>query len=444
MLLFILILSGTLSAADWPQWLGPGRDAVWREDGILDAFPKEGPKLRWRAPVGGGYSGPAVAQGRVFVMDRIAELIDPAKAKVLHEGQPPRNENFLRKLLPGQERLQCLDEATGRVLWTQQWDCPYTTVGTYAIGPRATPTVDGDRVYALGAEGHLFCFEVKDGAIVWQKDFKKAYNLKIPEWGTAAHPLVDGDRLICVVGGPDTTCVAFDKRTGKELWRALTGQQPGYCPPVIHTLGGRRQLIIWHGDAVEALNPLTGELYWSVPLRPTFGMSIGQPIAEGNRLFVMSFNNVSAAIDVAADGQSARLAWRGNTRRGVGGVHNTAFLTDGHLYACGNGGRYTCARLSDGEWVWSTFAPSAGERPASWANVFTVRHGNRYFLANDFGELIIARLSPKGYEEISRAKLIEPTHRVGQRTLVWSHPAFANRSVYLRNDREIRCYSLAK
>ena len=444
MLLFILILSGTLSAADWPQWLGPGRDAVWREDGILDAFPKEGPKLRWRAPLGGGYSGPAVAQGRVFVMDRIAELIDPAKAKVLHEGQPPQNENFLRKLLPGQERLQCLDEATGRVLWTQQWDCPYTTVGTYAIGPRATPTVDGDRVYALGAEGHLFCFEVKDGAIVWQKDFKKAYNLKIPEWGTAAHPLVDGDRLICVVGGPDTTCVAFDKRTGKELWRALTGQQPGYCPPVIHTLGGRRQLIIWHGDAVEALNPLTGELYWSVPLRPTFGMSIGQPIAEGNRLFVMSFNNVSAAIDVAADGQSARLAWRGNTRRGVGGVHNTAFLTDGHLYACGNGGRYTCARLSDGEWVWSTFAPSAGERPASWANVFTVRHGNRYFLANDFGELIIARLSPKGYEEISRAKLIEPTHRVGQRTLVWSHPAFANRSVYLRNDREIRCYSLAK
>ena len=156
MLLFILILSGTLSAADWPQWLGPGRDAVWREDGILEAFPKEGPKLRWRTPLGGGYSGPAVAQGRVFVMDRIAELIDPAKAKVLHEGPPPRNENFLRKLLPGQERLQCLDEVTGRVLWTQQWDCPYTTVATYAIGPRATPTVDGDRVYALGAEGQLF------------------------------------------------------------------------------------------------------------------------------------------------------------------------------------------------------------------------------------------------------------------------------------------------
>ena len=443
-LLLVLVSSNVLHASDWPQWLGPQRDAVWREDGIFEKFPKNGPKLRWKAPLGGGYSGPAVANGRVFVMDRVATPIDPAKAKVLHEGPPPRNPNFLRKLFPGKERLVCLEEATGRVLWTREWDCPYTTVATYAIGPRATPTVEDGHVYALGAEGHLFCFAAKDGQTIWHKDFKQAYGLAIPEWGTAAHPLVDGDRLICVVGGRGTTCVAFDKRTGKELWRALTSRQPGYCPPIIHTLGGRRQLIIWHGDAVEALNPQTGKRYWSVPVKPTFGMSIGHPVAEGNRLFVMSFNNVSAAIDVAADGQSAKLAWRGNTRRGVGGVHNTAFLADGHLYACGNGGRYTCARLSDGEWTWSTFAPSGGERPASWGNVFTVRQADRYFLANDFGDLIIARLSPKGYEEISRTRLIEPTHQVGRRRLVWSHPAFANRSVYLRNDKEIRCYSLAK
>ena len=155
---------------------------------------------------------------------------------------------------------------------------------------------------------------------MWQKDFKKAYNLKIPEWGTAAHSFLYGDRLICVGGGAGTTCVAFDKRTGKELWRALTSRQPGYCPPVIHTFGGLRQLIIWHCDAVEALNPQTGKVYWSVPLRPTFGMSIGQPVATGNRLFVMSFNRVSACIEVAADGQSAQIAWRGNTRRGAGGV----------------------------------------------------------------------------------------------------------------------------
>ena len=279
--------------------------------------------------------------------------------------------------------------------------------------------------------------------MIWARDFKKDYQLKIAEWGTAAHPLVDGNKLICVVGGQGSTCVAFDKMTGKELWRALSAEKPGYCPPVIHTLGEKRQLLIWHSDAVEALDPETGQVYWTVEIKPTFAMSIGQPVVENNRVYVMSFNRVSACIDVAADGQSAQLRWRGDTRRGIAGVHNTAFIQNGHIYACGNGGRYGCARLTDGEKLWSTFAPATGQRPASWANVFTIKQGDRFFLANDLGELIIARLTPQGYEEVSRSKLIEPTHQVGRRLLVWSHPAFANRSIYLRNDRELRCYSLA-
>ena len=431
-------------ADDWPQWLGPNRDAVWREDGIVDRFPEGGPRLRWKTKLGAGYSGPAVSKGRVFVMDRLMPGLDPAKAKLLHDGQPPRNVNFIRKLLPGSERLVCLSESDGKMIWAHEWDCPYTTVAAYAIGPRATPTVDGDRVYALGAEGNLFCLSAKNGSVVWLRDFKKDYGLEIPEWGTAAHPLVDGSRLICIVGGDGSTCVAFDKVTGRELWRALSAKQPGYCPPLIRHLGGKRQLLVWHSDALEALNPENGKLYWSVKIKPTYAMSIGQPVVEGNRVFVMGFNRVSACIEVSKDGQSAKLLWKGNTRRGIAGVHNAAFIHDGHIYACGPNGKYSCARLDSGEKLWSTFSPSEGERPSSWANVFTIRQGNRYFLANDYGELIIAVLSPAGYREISRAKLIDPTHQVGGRTLVWSHPAFANRSVYLRNDREIRCYSLAK
>ena len=431
-------------ADDWPQWLGPNRDAVWRENGIVDRFPEGGPRLRWKTKLGAGYSGPAVSKGRVFVMDRLMPGLDPAKAKLLHDGQPPRNVNFIRKLLPGSERLVCLSESDGKMIWAHEWDCPYTTVAAYAIGPRATPTVDGDRVYALGAEGNLFCLSAKNGSVVWLRDFKKDYGLEIPEWGTAAHPLVDGSRLICIVGGDGSTCVAFDKVTGRELWRALSAKQPGYCPPLIRHLGGKRQLLVWHSDALEALNPENGKLYWSVKIKPTYAMSIGQPVVEGNRVFVMGFNRVSACIEVSKDGQSAKLLWKGNTRRGIAGVHNAAFIHDGHIYACGPNGKYSCARLDSGEKLWSTFSPSEGERPSSWANVFTIRQGNRYFLANDYGELIIAVLSPAGYREISRAKLIDPTHQVGGRTLVWSHPAFANRSVYLRNDREIRCYSLAK
>ena len=442
--LVLVSVGSPVLADDWPQWLGPHRETVWRETGIIESFPKEGPALRWTHPLGGGYSGPAVAEGRVFAMDRQSEVIDISKANVLHDGLPPRNANFLRKLLPGTERIVCLEEKTGKMIWEQKWVRAYTTVAIYAIGPRATPTVDDDRVYALGAEGDLTCLAVADGRILWKIDFKEDYGLKIPEWGTAAHPLVDGDRLICIVGGKGTTCVAFDKRTGKEIWRALSSSQPGYCPPVIYTIGGRRQLLVWHGDAVESLDPRTGKVFWSVPVKPTFGMSIGQPVVEGRRVFVMSFNRVSACIDVSKDGGQAKLAWRGNARRGVGGVFNTAVIDDGHVYACGQNGRFICARLADGQQVWSTFAPATGQRPASWANVFAIRQGNRYFLANDLGDLIIARLSPSGYEELSRAKVITPTHDVGNRRLVWSHPAFANRSIYLRNDREIRCYSLAK
>ncbi|MEE3199117.1 MAG: PQQ-binding-like beta-propeller repeat protein [Planctomycetota bacterium] len=430
-------------AEDWPQWLGPQRDGVWREEGIVGKFPEGGPVLRWKTSLGGGYSGPAVAAGRVFVMDRVPGKGDPAEAKVLHKGKPPRNENFLRKLLLGKERLVCLDELDGKKIWSHEWDCPYTTVAMYAIGPRATPTVDGDRVYALGAEGNLFCLAVKDGSVKWKRDFKKDYELEIPEWGTAAHPLVDGRKLICIVGGDGSTCVAFDKLTGRELWRALSSAQPGYCPPVIHSIAGRRQLLIWHGDALEALDPETGKVYWSVEIRPTFGMSVGHPVVEGRRVYLMSYNRVSACIEVAEGGKAAKVLWKGNSRRGIGGVFNTAFIEDGHIYACGQNGKYLCARLSDGEQLWSTFAPATGKRPASWANVFTIRQGGRFFLANDLGELVIARLSPSGYEELSRARLIEPTHRVGGRLLVWSHPAFANRSIYLRNDRELLCYSLA-
>mgnify|MGYP001292437577 CR=1 FL=1 len=128
----------------------------------------------------------------------------------------------------------------------------------------------------------------------------------------------------------------------------------------------------------------------------------------------------------------------------VGLVAATCFAEVGNRVTCVDVDSNRVARLSDGEQLWTSFGASQGDRPASWGNIFTVKQGDRYFLANDFGELIIANLKPSGYEEISRAKLIEPTHKVSGRLLVWSHPAFANRSVYLRNDNEIRCYSLAK
>ena len=442
----VVAVSGLVSpslADDWPQWLGPHRMPVWKEEGVIDEFPKQGPPLRWKVELGGGYSGPAVANARVFVMDRLAPTDDLDSGPLAHEGQPPSNPNFVRRLLPGKERVLCFRESDGRQLWEHEYDCSYSSVAIYAIGPRCTPTVDGDRVYTLGAEGHLTCLQVVDGAVVWKRNLVEDYSFEVPEWGIAAHPLVDGDQLICMVGGNGTTCVAFDKGTGEETWRALSAKQPGYCPPMIYELGGLRQLVIWDSDAVSGLDPKDGEVYWSVPFAATYAMAIGAPQCEGNSLFVMAFNRKSAMIRVGTDGRSAKIIWQGGAKQGIDGVLNTAVVRDGYIYGCGNGGRYTCAELKTGKRLWSTFLPSTGKRPAPWANVFTVAHQDRFFLANDLGDLVIANLSPQGYQELSRAHLIDPTHAVGNRTLVWSHPAFANRSVYLRNDNELRCYSLA-
>ncbi len=446
--LFFLVLACLFFAVesfadDWPQWLGPRRDGQWRESGIAAEFPPSGPPLRWRTAIGGGYSGPAVAGGRVFIFDRVDAPKDVHGGKVIATGKPPRNTNFLRRLLPGKERVVCLNEKDGRVLWTHQYDCPYSIAATYAIGPRVTPTVDEDRVYVLGAEGNLICLKVADGQVVWSRDFKRDFRAKTPLWGFSSHPLIDGSKLICMVGGKNATVMAFDKHTGRVLWRAVAAKEPGYAPPTLLPFGGKKQLIVWDSDALRALRPESGKTIWSVPLQPTFAMSIGAPRADGNLLYVMSFSRKSTLVRVRDDGQAAEVVWHGSTRRGIGGVMNTPIIRDGYLYACGQGGKYQCIHLESGEQKWKSYQPSTGDRPASWANVFTVAHEDRYFLANDLGELIIARMTPSGYDERSRARLIKPTHNIGGRTVVWSHPAFANRSVYLRNDKEVRCYSLA-
>lgn len=428
-------------ADDWPQWLGEHRDAVWRESGIVDSFPAGGLPVIWRSELGGGYSGPAVAGGRVFVMDRQAAAYDSSTA-------PKGNPNFVRVTLPGTERVLCLDEKTGREIWTVEYGSLYSTAFPYAIGPRCTPTVDEDRVYTLGAEGHLKCLEVNTGREIWGLDFRQSHQVKVNDWGFAAHPLIDGDRLICMVGGENSAVVAFDKFTGKELWRAGSAEDPGYCPPVIYTIGGKRQLVTWDSKDLNGINPETGAIYWRVPFPPTYGMSIGMPRIEGHRLFLMSFSRISGMVEVSMDGVSAELKWQGGTKSGVAGVLNTAWIEDGHIYASGHRGEYRCVSLATGERRWSSDQPNrntAGQRASAWPNTFTVKHepSGRFFLANDHGELILADLSPDGYSELSRTALLKPTHLVGGRYLVWSHPAFANRKVYVRNDEEIVCFDLA-
>ncbi|MEM7311918.1 MAG: PQQ-binding-like beta-propeller repeat protein, partial [Planctomycetota bacterium] len=335
-------------------------------------------------------------------------------------------------------------ESTGKELWTYDHECPYTMAATYATGPRATAAIDGNRVYSLGAEGHLACLNFEDGKVVWSKELRTEYKLATPIWGFSSHPLIDGDRLYLMVGGKGSSVVAFDKHTGKELWRALNAKEAGYAPPMIGSFDGTRQLVAWTGDELAGLGLKNGEVAWTVPAPSQFAMSIGLPKPKNNLVWLMCFNRKAWLVKVSENGTLADVEWEGDSSHGINGVMNTPFVLGDHAYGCGPDGRYICARLSDGKHEWSTLETLGIKRPISWGNVFTVRHKDRFFLSTDLGDLVIARLSPEGYQEISRAHLIEPNHEIGMRKVVWSHPAFANKSVYLRNEGELRCYSLAK
>ena len=436
-LLLFLVCASCVRADDWPQWLGPQRDSVWRETGIVQKFPDNGPPVLWRVPVGGGYAGPAVAGGRVYLLDR----------KLAKNANNPADP-FQRSIINGTERVLCLDEASGKILWQHEYDCPYTV--SYPAGPRATPLVSEGKVYTLGAEGNLFCLDTKDGKVIWSHEFKKDYNIPTPMWGFAGHPLLDGDRLICLAGGSNSTVVAFNKDTGKEIWRALTAKEPGYSAPVIVHGGGKAQLILWHPESVNSLDPETGAVYWSHPESIKAGMTIPTPRQMGDELFLTCFYNGSMMFRLDAAKPEATMMWQSQkvSEKNTDALHctmSTPFLEDGYIYGVCSYGQLRCLKADTGERLWETMAATTHDgKEMRWANAFIVKNGDRFFLFNEKGDLIIAKLSPKGYEEISRAHLLEPTNLDTGREVVWSHPAFANRHVYARNDKEIICVDLAE
>jgi outer membrane protein assembly factor BamB len=443
-LLGLASLAWPVAADDWPQWLGEKRDGVWRETGILEKFPPTGPKVLWRKKIGGGYAGPAVAGGLVYVTDR-----------VLDAGQADDANPFKRANSRGKERILCLDAATGNVVWEDTFPCRYTM--SYPCGPRATPVVAGGKVYFRGGMGDLRCYDALSGKLHWAKSLMKEYDVREPLWGFSDHPLVDGDLLYCLVGR-NPVVVAFDRHTGKEKWRALEleSAEIGYCPPMIYTFGGKRQLIIWHPESVNGLDPATGKVLWTYDWQIKANMSIPTPRQVGDKLFLTGFYCGFRLLQVGAD--SVKEVWRGSGRSEMPNdteklhcVMSTPVIQGDHIYGVCSYGQLRCLALNDGHRVWSDLtATGAGKTPVRWGNAFLVPNGDRFFLFNEKGDLIIARLSPKGYEEIDRTHILDPTGQLGgggrfgpARKVVWMHPAFAGKTLFARNDREIVAVSLA-
>lgn len=436
----ILILVATCGLAqmccadDWPGWMGSSRDGVYRETGIIDEVPADGLKVKWRKPILGGYAGPAVAAGKVFLFDYQQE-----------SGEAFNNPNQ-RASLQGKERLTAFNAATGQPLWQHAYSCPYEI--SYPAGPRCTPTIDGNHVYILGSQGDLKCLGTSDGEVVWSRNLVQDFTAEVPTWGFAAHPLVDGDLVYTMVGGAGQGVVAFDKRSGEVKWKALDAKA-GYCPPSIIHAGRTRQLIVFHPEAIVSLSPQDGNQYWSIPIKPSYEMSIARPMVDGNLMYASSIHTEAVLIELANDSPAAQERWRGEPKNAVHSGNATPAFVDGVIYGTDcNEGSLIAVSSKDGSRLWETFeATQPGQQrfvKHGTAFITPVGDTDRFLVMSETGDLLMARMTADGYQELGRFHVLEPTSECFGRSVVWSHPAYANRTAYIRNDKEIVAVDLAK
>ncbi len=409
------------AAHEWPQWRGPNRDGVWAETGLIERFDAPEVPIKWRVPIAAGYSGPTVAGGRVYVTDRVTE---PSEI----------------------ERVHCFDAATGEPIWSHSYDCRYDDIG-YKAGPRASVLVEDERAYSLGSAGHLICFRAATGEVLWSRDLRAEYRIRMPIWGIAAAPVIEGDLLIVQFGGEEACIGAFDKMTGRERWTALP-DDASYSAPMVIDQAGRRVAVCWTGNRVVGLDAQTGRLYWEHPTPwERWPIAIATPVLHDDLLLLSDAHKGTLLFRLGQEEPAAELLWHRRTEEVEDGkaLHcliSTPFIDGEHIYGADGRGVLRCLRLDTGEQLWEdrTAVPEN-----NWATIHLIRNNDRTWMFNERGELIIARLTPEGFDEISRAKLIDPTLEQLRRRdgVTWSHPAFANRHVFARNDKELVCADLS-
>lgn len=419
----------SVSANDWPRWMGEKSDGVWLEEGVRTDLPKEGAPIAWRVPVGWGYSGPAVANGRVFLSDyqrTKGELVNNPGTAVTWEGT---------------ERVLCLDAETGKPIWKYETARKYHL--SYPGGPRATPTIANGLVYFLGGMGNLVVLDAKTGEKKWEKDFQLEFEAPLPIWGFSAHPLVVGDTVYCIVGGEGSVAVAFDAQTGEVKWKALSARSQGYCPPSIVKAAGVDQLIIWHPESMNSLNPKTGKKYWDLPLKPNYGMSVMTPQLVDNKLFASGIGRVGAMIELDKTKPAAKFLWRGKPKTAMYCCNSTPLIVDGVMYGSDiDSSHFIAASVEDGKRFWETMEPTIAKeyrQGGRHGTVYPTYHkpSGNFWLVSESGDLILAKLSKDEYKELGRQHVLEPTNEAFGRPVVWSGPAFSDKAIFMRNDKEL-------
>src|ERR1051325_11013803 len=360
-MLSLIALAMASRAEDWPQWRGSGRDGVWQERGIRKTFPTNGLPVRWRAPVGFGFSSPVIAKGRVYVTDA---LLDRPKVR---------------------GRVLCYEETTVKLLWTFSREKTNYPAWAFVPGqepsPNGTPVVQGGRVYATGPQAHtLYCLEAVSGKFVWEKDLAQDY--QIEDTATlSASPLVDRDRVILQVGGkPDACVVAFDKKSGQEVWRSLN-ETAGQASPMIIKAGGRRQLIVWTTQSVSSLDPATGKLFWRESFSAGNSSAVATPVFSNNRLLVSGL-----MLKLDEKKPAASVLWpeaHPAAQRILSGT-STPLLLGNYVYSLNPAGNLVCLAAETGRQIWETDRVTHPKGGASACMHMTV-NGSSVFIYNELG-----------------------------------------------------------
>ncbi len=395
---------------DWPQWQGPERTAVSKETGLLHEWPKGGPPLAWKAKgLGGGFSTPSVAAGRVF-------------------GMAYRGNN---------EVVWALDETDGHELWATTVASADQRIG-YKEGSRGTPTVDGDVLYAVGTGGDLVCLNVADGKLVWRKSLPRDFGGRMMSgWGYSESPLIDGDKLICTPGGKEATLAALNKKTGDVIWKSAVpgGDGAGYASAIAIDFEGRRQYVQFLGRGVVGVDAATGQFLWRYDRVANGTCNAMTPIYHDGYVFASSaYNGGGGLVKLTKQdgGVKAEQVWF--TNKQMRNHHGGLILLDGCLYGAngGNEGGYlTCLDFQTGKVLWDQ-----RERRGVTKGSVAFADGRIYYRQED-GTMILFEPSPKEYVE--RGRFEQPDR---SRARAWPHPVIANGKLYLRDQDVLLCYDV--
>jgi outer membrane protein assembly factor BamB len=362
-------------AADWPQWRGPQRNGISTETGWKTNWSGGRPRQVWSAQIGEGYSGVAVSAGKAYTLG--------------HAG--------------GKDTVFCLNAATGKVLWFYSYPC---STGDYS-GPRATPIVDGGKVYTLSREAQAFCFDAASGKVIWANDMRRTAGAQTPTWGFAGSPLIEGDKVIYNV---NQAGVALSKASGKILWRSAPST-PGYASPVAYNLGKERLAVIFAAKGAVGVRVSDGRQVWSYPWETSYDVNAADPIFAGSDVFLSS-NYGKGCVLIHTHTPRPQVIWQ---NRSMKNHFNASVLYNGAFYG-NDENTLRCLDLRTGAERWSVRGMDKGG--------LIIADGKIIALTGR-GELVVAQATPARYNELARVKILD-----GE---CWTQPTLANGLLYCRN-----------